>query len=211
MNAQDTPAESGGSDPAEAQAIARLKHADLSGLEFLVQRYQVKAVHIAVLILHDRDLAEETVQNCFYQVALKIDQFDARRPFGPWFFKSVANAAVQEATRQKKRVSLDDDDMADAGEAAEWLVDPAGCPEDLVETEALYRAIWRALDQLPPNQRAAIVMRYFQGSSEAEITQAFQRPQTTIKWWLHAARERLRRIIQPEALSDIEDREVPHE
>ena len=44
--------------PTESQAIARLKQGDLSGLETLVQQYQVKAVHAAVLIVHDRALAE---------------------------------------------------------------------------------------------------------------------------------------------------------
>jgi RNA polymerase sigma-70 factor (ECF subfamily) len=188
----------------ETQAIARLKQGDLSGLETLVQNYQVKAVHAAVLIVHDRGLAEEIVQNAFFQTVRKIDQFDIRRPFGPWFLKSVINAAIQEANRQKRVVSLDDDSLEESGKAAEWLIDPDRCPEDLVESEDLYRAVWKALDELPANQRAAIVMRYLQNSSEAEITHAFQRPLTTIKWWLYAARERLRRILA-------EDQEVPHE
>jgi RNA polymerase sigma-70 factor (ECF subfamily) len=188
----------------ETQAIARLKQGDLSGLENLVQNYQVKAVHAALLVVHDRGLAEEIVQNAFFQAVQKIDQFDIRRPFGPWFLKSVINAAIQEANRQKRVVSLDDDSLEESGKAVEWLIDPDRCPEDLVETEALYQAIWKALDELPTNQRAAIVMRYLQNNSEAEITRAFQRPLTTIKWWLYAARERLRRILA-------EDREVPHE
>jgi RNA polymerase sigma-70 factor (ECF subfamily) len=174
----------------------------------------VKAVHAAVLIVHNRDLAEEIVQNCFYQAALKIDRFDVQRSFGPWFLKSVINAAIQEAVRQKRVVSLDDPDgepPEGAEAAAVWLVDPARCPEDLIETEALYQAVWKALEQQSPNQRGAIVMRYFEGRSEAEITRAFQRPRTTIKWWLHAARERLRRILQPEYSTGREDQEVPHE
>lgn len=199
----------------ETQAIARLKQGDLSGLETLVQNHQVKAVHAAVLIVHDRELAEEIVQNSFFQAVQKIDQFDVRRPFGPWFLKSVINAAIQEANRQKQVVSLDEDadDIAleATGKVAGWLIDPSRCPEDLVETDALYRAVWSALDQLPANQRAAIVMHYLQDSSEAEITQAFQRPLTTIKWWLHAARVRLRRILQRDYFAGSEDQEVPHE
>ena len=80
-----------------------------------------------------------------------------------------------------------------------------------METDALYQAVWKALDQLPANQRAAIVMRYLQDSSEGEITQAFQRPLTTVKWWLYAARGRLRRILQRDYFAETEDQEVPHE
>jgi DNA-directed RNA polymerase specialized sigma24 family protein len=64
---------------------------------------------------------------------------------------------------------------------------------------------------LPANQRAAIVMRYLQDSSEAEITQVFQRPLTTIKWWLHDARQRMRRILQRDYFSATDEQEADHE
>jgi RNA polymerase sigma-70 factor, ECF subfamily len=211
--AQETPVHTGNQTITETQLVARLKQGDLSGLEWLVQRYQVQAVHAALLVVHDRELAEEIVQNSFYQAVLKIDQFDLHRPFGPWFIKSVVNAALQEAQRQKQVLALEEDAALDQEETravAAWLIDPERCPEDLVETRDLYQAVWQALDQLPPTQRAAIVMRYFQDSSEADLTQIFQRPLTTVKWWLHAARGQLRRILQRE-YSGIDDQEAPHE
>lgn len=195
----------------EEQAVARLKQGDLSGLEALVERYQVRAVHAAVLILHDRELAEEVAQNTFFQAAQKIHQFDSRRPFGPWFMRSVVNAALQEAKRQQRMAPLYAGSDNEAEEAARWLIDPDQCPEGLVETEALHDALWKALDQLSPNQRAVVVMRYVQERSEMEITQSFQRPLTTIKWWLHAAREKLRRILVRDYFTESNDAEGNHE
>lgn len=195
----------------EEQAVARLKQGDLSGLEALVERYQVRAVHAAVLILHDRELAEEVAQNTFFQAAQKIHQFDERRPFGPWFMRSVVNAALQEAKRQQRMAPLYAGSDNEAEEAARWLIDPDQCPEGLVETEALHDALWKALDQLSPNQRAVVVMRYVQERSEMEITQSFQRPLTTIKWWLHAAREKLRRILVRDYFTESNDAEGNHE
>jgi RNA polymerase sigma-70 factor, ECF subfamily len=191
----------------ESQAIARLKQSDLSGLEWLVNRYQAKAVQATVLILHDRRLAEEIVQNSFVHAARKIHLFDDRRSFWPWFLRSVVNAALQEINRQRRLVSLEAQEESGSGNIAEWLIDPDLCPEELVENQALYRAVWQALDQLPPHQRAAIVMRYFDDYSEAEITAAFHRPLTTVKWWLHAARQRLRRILQQAYTTEVEGRE----
>lgn len=195
----------------EEQAVARLKQGDLSGLEALVERYQVRAVHAAVLILHDRELAEEVAQNTFFQAAQKIHQFDSRRPFGPWFMRSVVNAALQEAKRQQRMAPLYAGSDNEAEEAARWLIDPDQCPEGLVETEALHDALWKALDQLSPNQRAVVVMRYVQERSEMEITQSFQRPLTTIKWWLYAAREKLRRILLRDYFTESNDAEGNHE
>ena len=63
-------------------AISRIKQGDLNGLEILVNRYQVRAVHAAYLVVYDRALAEDTVQTAFVKVAERIDQFDEQpRPF----------------------------------------------------------------------------------------------------------------------------------
>ena len=50
-------------------AISRLKQGDLTGLESLVNRYQVQAVHAAYLIVYDRPLAEDVVYAAFVRVA----------------------------------------------------------------------------------------------------------------------------------------------
>ena len=79
----------------EQKAIARLKRGDISGLEALVRKYQVQAVRAAYLIIRDRALAEDIVQAAFLRAYERIGQFDAGRPFGPWFLRSVVNDAVK--------------------------------------------------------------------------------------------------------------------
>jgi RNA polymerase sigma-70 factor, ECF subfamily len=195
----------------ELDAVARLKSGDLSALEILVQFYQLRAVYAAVLILHDKELAEEIVQDCFFRAAQKIDQFDDRKPFAPWFLRSVINAALQEAKRQRRTIPIPDDEPEETQAAARWLVDPASCPEDLVESEELYAAVWRALDQLPPDQRTAVLLRYFQEDSEDDITRSVRRPLTTVKWWLHSARQQMRRILQRDYFFRTIDKEENHE
>ena len=181
----------------DIQAVARLKRGDLGGLEALVRRYQVRAVHAAYLIVRDRALAEDVAQAAFIHAAEKIDQFDDRRPFGPWFLRSVVHAALKAARRQKRMISLEAD-PADVGfPLADWLADPTPRPEALVESEETCRAIWQALGQLSPEQRSAIVLRHFLEMSEAEMMAELQRPSSTVKWWLHTARQKLRTLLRP--------------
>ena len=177
----------------EKQAITRLKQGDLAGLEVLVRSYQLQAIRAASLITGDRSLAEDIVQNAFLRAAERIGQFDAERPFGPWFLRSVVHDAIKAAQRQKRQVSLDDEQD---GEPLD-LADPAPLPEELVEAEETRRAVWRALEQLPPNQRATIVLRYYLDMSEDEMTEELNNPAGTIKWWLHIARQRLERRLYP--------------
>ena len=181
----------------DLEAVARLKRGNPGGLEALVCRYQVQAVHAAYLIVRERPLAEDVVQSAFIHAAEKIDQFDDRRPFGPWFLRSVVHAALKAAKRQKRQISLDAEPDGADNLLADWLADPAPRPEALVETEETRQAVWQALGQLPPEQRAAIVMRHFLEMSEAEMAARLARPPSTIKWWLHAARQKVRNLLRP--------------
>lgn len=179
----------------EEQAITRLQQGDLNGLEFLVQQYQVQAVHSAYLIIGEIPLAEDVVQSAFLKIARKIDQFDSRYPFRPWFLRTVINDAIKAAKRQQKSVSWDepiDETVAD------WLMDKVPRPEELAEANDLRRKVWAALQQLSPEQRAVVVQRHFLEMSEAEMAEKLHVPASTVKWWLHSARKRLKVLLAGE-------------
>ncbi|MCS7222383.1 MAG: sigma-70 family RNA polymerase sigma factor [Anaerolineae bacterium] len=180
----------------EHEAIARLKRGDISGLEVLVRRYQVQAVRAATLITRDRALAEDIVQAAFLRAYERISQFDSGRPFGPWFLRSVVNDAVKAAAQRERQISLE----AELDDEASWvesLADPAPGPVELAEAAETSQAVRVALESLPPTQRAAIVLRYYLGLNEAELADTLACPTGTVKWRLHAARERLRALLRP--------------
>jgi RNA polymerase sigma-70 factor (ECF subfamily) len=188
----------------ETQAIAALKRGDPAGLEALVRRYQLRAIRAAYLIVRDRPLAEDLVQTAFLRAYDRIGQFDASRPFGPWFLRSVVNDAVKAAARQARHRSLDDeastsgeDGAADAALLAELLADPGPGPEALAETAETRRAVWRALGKLPSAERGAIVRRYYLDQGERQMAAELNTPPGTIKWRLHRARQRLRAWLGP--------------
>ena len=178
----------------EQRAIARLKQGDLHGLEALVQAHQALAVHTAFLIVADRAQAEDIAQTAFLKAAKTIGQFDASRPFRPWFLRMVVNDSIKAARRQQRTPSLD----ALSETVLPWLTDPAPGPQEIVEAGDLQRVVWDALRQLSPEQRAVIVQRHFLEMDEAEMVQELQRPPSTVKWWLHTARARLKSLLRPE-------------
>jgi RNA polymerase sigma-70 factor (ECF subfamily) len=169
----------------------------LNGLETLVRQYQVQAVYAAYLIVRDLGLAEDIVQSAFLTAAQKIHQFDDSRPFRAWFLRSVINAAIKAAKQQSRLLPLEpapDDEMASI---QEWIIDPDPRPDQVVETEEIRQSVWRALADLSPEQRAAIVMRHFLEMNETEMMLELGRPLTTVRWWLRTARNRLRALLKP--------------
>ena len=172
----------------EREAIQHLKDGDISGLEALVHAYQVRAVRAAYLVTRDLALAQDVVQAAFVRAYERIDQFDANRPFEPWFLKSTLRDAVKAAVKRERHRPLD---------AHFETADLAAGPQELWERAETADEIAAALSRLLPGQRAAIVSRYFLGLTELEMVDTLQIPRSTVKWRLHAARQRLRLFLQP--------------
>jgi RNA polymerase sigma-70 factor (ECF subfamily) len=176
----------------EQTAIQRLKRGDIGGLEFLVHRYQVKAVRTAYLVTHNPALAEEVVQDCFIQAYRAIGGFDAGRPFEPWFLQSVVHAALKAAQKAERQV------LVEPGSDDPWIENLFGRAESAeseAETLAFQQEIWNALQWLSPRQRAVVVQRYFLEMSEKEMIEQTGVAPGTVKWLLNAARSRLRILL----------------
>ena len=177
----------------EGQAITLLKEGDLAGLEELVRRHQVDVVHTAYLIVGDRSMAEDIAQASFLKGAERIHQFKDGRQFRPWILRIATNDAIKVSMSARKHLSLDAAQELD--ESLVWLRDTTPGPEELAATAENRQMIWEALQQLTPKQRAAIVMRYFLEMRDREIAQELDRPLSSIKWSIHAAKERLRSLL----------------
>lgn len=127
----------------------------------------------------------------------RAGQFDDRRPFAPWFLRIVVNDALKAAARQGRAVSSDRQEDEGETSVIALLADPNPGPAELAERDGVRRKVEEALEKLPPEQRAAVVLRYYGGLHEKEIGQRMGRPVGTVKWLLHAARNRLRTLLSP--------------
>jgi len=177
----------------EQQAIRKLKQGDISGLEYLVQIHQVKALRTAYLITQDIGLAEDVVQEAFIRAYRSIRSFDETRPFEPWFLRSVVNASVKIVQKSVKQVEVKND-ADDDGEWSKFVSDDESV-ESQVESGEFQLQLWDAMQKLSPRQRAAIVQRYYLEMSEKEMAAESGIARGTVKWLLNAARERLRNLL----------------
>lgn len=176
----------------EKQAIQRLKLGDIRGLEYLVNCHQLKAVRVAYLITRDPGLAEDIVQEAFIHVFHSIRTFDETRPFEPWFLRSVVNASVKMMQRSMWQIQVGDE--ADESLYVELAAKVESVEEQVASIE-IQNQIWEAMQKLSPRQRAVIVQRYYLEMSEKEMALESGTAMGTVKWLLHAARERLRSLL----------------
>jgi RNA polymerase sigma-70 factor (ECF subfamily) len=159
-------------------------------LEWLVTEYHTQAIRVAFLITGDLQMAEDVVQDAFFNAYRYIDGFDDNRSFRPWFMRSVSNLAVQTAKKETNKLTLDtgpgDVDLM------ELLTSEDQPIEEQIESSEFKDKLWHTIQQLTPRQRAAVVQRYFLEMNEKEMAAKLGVAPGTVKWLLNTARQKLR-------------------
>ncbi len=177
--------------PTDIELLTAIRHQDVAALGSLYDRHGQHAFNLAVRILGDRQLAEEVVQDAFFNVWRQASQFDVKRGnVRAWFLTSVRNRAVDVVRHRAGRTGLDIH-----LEAAEYLL--AG--DDLwqqVANNLDHDLLRGAMAELSPQQREALELAYFQGMTQTEIAQATGAPLGTVKGRLRLALDRMRSILE---------------
>ncbi len=181
----------------EIEAIAQLKAGNMAALRTLIEMYQVQAVQAAVLITQDRAAAEDIVQNAFLRSYQRIEQLEPSRPYRPWLLRMVINDALKAVAKQRRLISLDTQADVPYHKLVKRLDATTTEPEDIVQRNELRNEIKQAINKLSPRQRAVIILRYYLGLSEREISNELNCAPGTVKWHLNIARERLQTLLFP--------------
>ncbi len=151
-------------------------------LAVLFEEHYTGLCRLAWLILGDRGAAEEAVSEAFLRTYTGF--FRIRRPErAQWYLRrAVVN---QCRSRQRRLVTEDRGNRVVQGgdDGRSRATDPAGAPEAL--------AVLAAVHALPPRQRAAVVLRYYEDLSEAEIASTLGCSAGTVKSQLSKARATL--------------------
>lgn len=181
----------------EHEAILRMKKGDLSGLRALVLMYQGKAIRIVALIVEDNQTAEDIVSDSFLKAYERIEQFDEKRPFMPWFRQIIINDALKRISRRKRLLALDGLTRGKEVKTSisGYLVSLEPNPSNAAEEAEIKAIIKSALDSLTPKQQAVVVLRYYFDLSEAEIAEVLDIPCGTVKSRAAASMRRLSALL----------------
>jgi RNA polymerase sigma-70 factor, ECF subfamily len=157
---------------------------DQEAFRLLVEPYLTGAYRTALLIVLDREAAKDAVQEALIRAYRALDQYQSGRPFGPWLGRIVVNEARRMWQRERRQPTLLD-------ELPEIPNSPHDGPEDLLLAQESRESLWQAMARLDDLHRTVLVLRYYQGLSEAEMAEVLGVRAGTVKSRLHNARRRL--------------------
>ena len=167
--------------------IEQIRAGDLQAFEELYNRYRRPVFHTALAITHDRQAAEEILQDCFVRAYAHVDRVDTSLPLSPWLHRITVNLSYNWATRRKSWFVSLEETLDGLAAAARHL------PEKVSEEKEMRQAVQTAIDGLSFKHRVVVILYFLQGFSLAEIAYILDCPEGTVKSRLHYACRKLPR------------------
>ena len=179
--------------PGDAEFVGRFRAGEARAFEMLVERYKRPLYALLVRVVRDRDAAEDLLQECFVRLWRHLDELDETRPLYGYLRRVAVNLGLNHLRgRRRRRAAVE----ASLRERPPVFTDP-GQDDELAETSA---AVREALEELPEEQRACLILRAQEGMSYAEIARAAGVAVGTVMSRLSRARLALRRKLKERAV-----------
>ena len=171
----------------DGDVLARLQRREPQALAELYDRYGGMVYRLALRIVRDSGIAEDLVQETFLRAWNRAAAFDSQRgAAGPWLLAIARNRSLDYLRAQSRRVA-NTLELNETEHPARFVDFPA----EALNFD-LARQVKHALEQLGPDERAAIELAYFEGLSQSEIAERMAQPLGTVKTWMRRAMARMR-------------------
>lgn len=174
-------------DVDDADLVQRVRMQDRDAFAMLYDRYASAVNGMALMVLHDPNLAEDVTHDVFLRLWQRPDTYQAARGrFVPWLLQVTRNRAIDVHRRRRVQPLLAPDD-----ELIHWALDPDPDPAEQVITWQMRRQVHEALAELAPDQRRLLELAYFGGMSQSQIAESLERPLGTVKSQIRTAMRHL--------------------
>src|SRR6202045_1269654 len=171
------------------------KNGDVAAFEQLVKRYDRKLFRIAQHVTHNREDAEDAVQDAFLKAFQHLGEFREDSKFSTWLIRITLNQSLMKVRKQRRairEVSLEEDFQAGEDMLPMEVIDWAPDPEQLYRTAELRDILIKALRELRPILRAVFVLRDIEGLSTAQTAEVLNLSHAAVKARLWRGRLQLR-------------------
>ena len=184
--------------PNETEWLIRAQNGDDEAFTELVNTYQNPVYNLCYRMLGDSREAEDAAQETFWRAYQAIRRYDRSRPFATWLLSIAAHYCIDQQ-RKRRLPTLEIDDWME-----EVLPDTTPDPERSVSKSQEQEMLRRMLNGMNPQDRAALILRYWYEFSEEEISRAMQISVSAVKSRLYRARLRMAELWQAEQSSLVE-------
>lgn len=171
--------------PSDEALVLATGQGDLQAFAEVVRRHQQWAWQIALRFLGDEYEAADVVQDGFLRVLAAAKRYQPTAKFRTYFYGVITRLCMDRAKKKQPCFMETIPESQDVG---------TGAMDTLIQEETA-RCVRRSLDQLPPCQRMAIVLRYYEDLSYKEIALALDTTPKSVERLLSRARKGLKSCL----------------
>lgn len=176
----------------ETEILQKALQKDDGAFAELVEKYQSPVYNLCFRMLGTDVEAEDAAQETFWRAYQALNRYDPNRSFITWLLSIAAHLCIDQ--QRKRKVTIIEMDEYEDFDIADRTPQP--------ETRMIHREeeeiIARSLNQLGDLDRAAVILRYWQGFSEEEIASTLSLTISAVKSRLHRARIQLAGLLKEE-------------
>jgi RNA polymerase sigma-70 factor (ECF subfamily) len=158
----------------------------------LVNQYQTPVYNLCYRMLGNPQEAEDAAQESFWRAYQAIRRYDRGRPFATWLLSIAAHYCIDQQ-RKRRLPTMEIEDWME-----EVVPDNFPSPESIAGQNQQNELLRQYLNKLNPQDRAALILRYWYEFSEEEISQTLKLSSSAVKSRLHRARLKLATLLQAE-------------
>ena len=179
--------------------IQRLKNREELAYRELVDRYSDLVYSTAFAIVQNELDAEDLTQECFVEITSAIYRFKGDSKLSTWMYRIVTNLALYHlrSKKRKKRFgflfSIDDDE--NKSNPIHTLKNN-DTPDQVFEQKEKNKLLFKALNQLPDNQRIAFILHNMEKQSYKEICEIMELSLSAVESLIFRAKQNLRKQLE---------------
>jgi RNA polymerase sigma-70 factor (ECF subfamily) len=177
--------------------VERLKQGDEAAFKIIVETWQDMVFNTAIGIVQNAEDAEDISQEVFVQVYNSVNSFKGDSKFSTWLYRITITKSLDHE-RRKKRKKRFAFVKSIFGEESEVVINPPdfhhpGVAMDQKENAA---ALFKAIDQLPENQKIAFTLHKVEGLSYQEVSEVMKTTVSSVESLMHRAKNNLKKNLE---------------
>ena len=182
----------------DGAAAEEARKGNQQAFRVLVERHSHAVFRLAFRMSGNEQDAEDLVQETFLRAYKQLHRFDGRAAFGTWLYRICVNCSLDLLRARKSRRELQPVDEEE--ETRNWLdrvAAPEPSPERLTHSSQITGLLEPALKRLSEMERAAFVLRHYEGCDIEEIARTLGVQANAAKHSVFRAVQKLRRALEP--------------
>ena len=181
----------------EFELIQGLRSGNETAFKYLVNTYQDRVFNTAISIVQNAEDAEDVAQEVFIQVYRSISQFKGESKLSTWLYRIATTRALDllRSKKSKKRFGVIQRLFGDGNEPL-WELPDFHHPGVALEKKENAAKLFRAIGQLPDQQKAAFTLHKLEGLSYQEVSDVLETTVPAVESLMHRAKQNLRKMLE---------------